>query len=417
MKITYFHQYFVSNDMPGGTRSYEFAKRLVKMGHEVNIITSWRETGNKKNFFQTIDAGIKIYWIPVPYSNNMNYFRRVWSFLSFAFLSVSKAKSLKADIVFASSTPLTIALPSIYISKIKKIPLVFEVRDLWPSVPIAMKILKNSFLIYLATLLEVWTYRNSKSIIALSPAIKKGIISKNINPKKIAVIPNCCDLKEFQYNKKLSDKFRKNRSWLNDKPLLVYAGTFGKVNNLSYVVNLAKSLKKIKSEVRILLIGEGLDRENLIKKAKIEGVFEKNLFFENQVPKKQIVECYSAANMTANFVLDVEEAWANSANKFFDGLAAGKPVLLNHGGWMQDLVNSYNCGLCVHGKTFEAAAKELDLVMSDSDWLKSAGKSAKKLGKKFFDRDILAQKFEKVLNVSKKDKSDLVEKIADGIYN
>jgi len=416
MKITYFHQYFVSNNMPGGTRSYEFAKRLVKMGHEVSIITSWREHGNKKKFSQTIDSGIKVYWIPVPYSNNMNYFARVWAFFSFAFFSALKANSLKADIVFASSTPLTIALPSMYISKIKKIPLVFEVRDLWPSVPIAMNILKNPFLKYAATLLEVWTYKNAKSIIALSPEMKKGIVSKNIDPKKIAVIPNCCDLKEFQYSKKLAAKFRKKRSWLNDKPLLVYAGTFGRVNNLSYVINLAKSLKQIKSEVRILLIGDGFERVNLINKAKIEGVFEKNLFFENQVPKKQIIECYSAANMTANFVLDVKEAWANSANKFFDGLAAGKPILLNHGGWMQDLVNSYNCGLCMYGKTFEVTAKELDLAMSDPDWLKSAGKSAKELGKKFFDRDLLAERFEKVLHASKNNKSDLVEKIADGIY-
>ena len=120
--------------------------------------------------------------------------------------------------------------------------------------------------------------------------------------------------------------------------------------------------------------------------------------------------------MTANFVLDVKEAWANSANKFFDGLAAGKPILLNHGGWMQDLVNSYNCGLCMYGKTFEVTAKELDLAMSDPDWLKSAGKSAKELGKKFFDRDLLAERFEKVLHASKNNKSDLVEKIADGIY-
>ena len=76
--------------------------------------------------------------------------------------------------------------------------MVFEVRDLWPDVPIAMKILKNPFLIYLAKSLELWAYKHSNSIVALSPQMKKGIVSKKIDAKKIAVIPNSSDLDKFE---------------------------------------------------------------------------------------------------------------------------------------------------------------------------------------------------------------------------
>ena len=120
--------------------------------------------------------------------------------------------------------------------------------------------------------------------------------------------------------------------------------------------------------------------------------------------------------MCANFVIDIEETWANSANKFFDCLAAGKPIFLNHGGWMQDIVSSYNCGLCMHGKPIDTVAKELDLIMSNSNWLHVAGKSAEKLARDFFDRDILAHQLENVLIATQKGNPEDVEKIAKGVY-
>ena len=130
MKITYFHQYFVTPDMPGGTRSYEFARRLVDMGHEVNMITTWREPDHRKHWFETEESGIRVHWLPLPYSNYMSYGERIKSFMIYAWCSAQKAASLETDIVFATSTPLTIALPAIYTARKKKVPMVFEVRDL-----------------------------------------------------------------------------------------------------------------------------------------------------------------------------------------------------------------------------------------------------------------------------------------------
>ena len=416
MKITYFHQYFTTNEMSGATRSYEFAKRLVKMGHEVNVITSWREINSRKKNFVTIDSGIKIHWLSVPYSNRMSFSKRMRSFINFALKSAIKSRSIEADIIFASSTPLTIALPAVYISKKKKVPLVFEIRDLWPDIPIAMKILKNSFLCYLARKLELWTYKNAKSLVTLSPQMKEGIISKNVNSKRIAVIPNCSDLKTLSHSDKLAKRFREKRNWLKNRPLLVYAGTFGKVNNLSYAIDLANALRKRNANVRILLIGDGQEKEKLIIKAKKLNVFEKNLYFEKPVPKNEIREYLSAADMCANFVIDIKETWANSANKFFDSLAAGKPIFLNHGGWMQELVLNYQCGLCMHGKNIDIVASELEDAINDFKWLKTAGNSAKNLAVKYFNRDVLAKQLEDVLITTKEGKADIVEKIADGIY-
>ena len=124
----------------------------------------------------------------------------------------------------------------------------------------------------------------------------------------------------------------------------------------------------------------------------------------------------SAASIVSNFVIDIRENWANSANKFFDGLAAGKPIFLNHGGWMQDLVLINRCGLCMYGKKIETVAKELDIALSNNMWLKSKGNSSKKLAKKFFDRNIHAKQIEEVLSLTKNNRSRLVSKVTSNFY-
>jgi hypothetical protein len=129
--------------MSGGTRSYEMARRMVAAGHEVQMVTSYREPdANRNGWFKTEEAGIQVHWYPVPYSNHMSFFQRIRAFLSFALAARKKAAKLDGDIIFATSTPLTIALPAVPASRKKKIPMVFEVRDLWLKIPVAVEYLK-----------------------------------------------------------------------------------------------------------------------------------------------------------------------------------------------------------------------------------------------------------------------------------
>ncbi len=137
MKILYLHQYFNTPNMSGGTRSYEMAIRMVKKGHQVHMITSLRDGSTEFGTWkkETIN-GINVYWLSVPYDNKMSTMRRIYSFIIFAFKAGSKAISIGGDVIFATSTPLTIAIPAIQAKKKLKIPMVFEVRDLWPELPI-----------------------------------------------------------------------------------------------------------------------------------------------------------------------------------------------------------------------------------------------------------------------------------------
>src|SRR5690606_349402 len=123
MKIVYLHQYFNTLEMSGGTRSYEMARRLVAAGHEVHMVTSWRNDDSRStSWFTTEESGIQVHWLPVPYSNHMSYRERISAFASFAFRSMTKAKELGGEVIFATSTPLTIAIPAVFAARHKKIP-------------------------------------------------------------------------------------------------------------------------------------------------------------------------------------------------------------------------------------------------------------------------------------------------------
>ena len=149
MKIIYLHQYFNTPDMAGGTRSYEMARILTSKGHEIHMITSFREPIKTRTPFTTVEEGINVHWIPVAYDNKMGFYRRIVAFLRFAYFATRRVMQLNV-ILFCISTPLTIAIPAIYGAIRQRVPMVFEVRDLWPELPIAIGALKNPLAKFLA---------------------------------------------------------------------------------------------------------------------------------------------------------------------------------------------------------------------------------------------------------------------------
>jgi glycosyltransferase involved in cell wall biosynthesis len=417
MKIIYLHQYFNTPDMSGGTRSFEMARRFVSEGHEVHIITSWREATRCNDWVETEVEGFRVHWLPVLYSNSMSFSARIRAFFKFAFCSARKAASLNADVVFATSTPLTIVIPAVYASKLQKIPMVFEVRDLWPELPISMGALNNPVARFLAKKLEIFAYEKSSSIVALSPGMKEGVVRTGFPSSKIAVIPNSSDVKTFRIGKEFGEIFRNEREWLGNDPLLIYTGTFGLINGVDYLIDLAIHLSNLKSDVKILAIGGGIKFDEVIEQATTAGVLNHNFFIEAYLKKKDIAAALSAATISSALFIDKPEMRPNSANKFFDSLAAGKPIMINYGGWMHELIESNGCGLSMWQKPIDQVAKELDECLHDRSWLEKTSEASAVLADRFFDRDILATQLLKVLQSTVEGCPDKAEKIGPGIYS
>jgi len=382
--------------MSGGVRSYDIAKHLVDNGHTVEMVTTNRALSERSGWKMSNEDGINIHWFSLFYSNKLSYFKRLSAFFSFAYHASRKGATLQGDVVLATSTPLTIAIPALYISWKMSIPLVFEVRDLWPDVPIAVGVIKNPVIKYLAKLLEKYTYKKSKAVIALSDGIRDGIVKAGCEENKIIVVPNFSNRELF--NPSITgEKFRAKRVWLKDSPLLVYTGAFGMINGIDYLVDIADQLALLKSDIKILLIGGGKQYDNIICYAKEKNVFNNNLFIESSVSKLELPQLLAAADLASNIVISIPEVWNNSANKFFDALASGTPILINGGGWQADLINKNNAGIVTYGSTLQQAAKKIDEFLRDKEGLNRASKNARLISKKYFDKDDLVKKIESIL--------------------
>jgi glycosyltransferase involved in cell wall biosynthesis len=399
MKIIYLHQYFNTPSDAGGTRSYEMARRLVYYGHEVHMITSYREDNRNDggNWFETTESGIKVYWLSVPYANQMSYGQRINAFVKFAWGAAIRAASLEADLVFATSTPLTIALPAVYSARKLKVPMVFEVRDLWPELPLAIGAIKNPLLAWFAKRLELFAYKNAKRVIALSPGIKEGIIITGYPENSVAVIPNGCDIELFRKGRRASERIRKEYGWLQDRPLILYAGTVGLINGVEYLAILAKEIIDIAPDIRFVVIGEGKGLDKLYAEAERAGVLNENLYLLPQMPKSDMPGWFGAADIVTSLFIDLKEMWNNSANKFFDALAAGKPIAINYGGWQAELLTEVSAGVVLDPKDMKQSAKLLVKRIEDNKWLEEAGVASAKLASERFNRNDLARKLEKVL--------------------
>tara|TARA_Y100001935_G_scaffold255527_1_gene269180 strand:- start:4040 stop:5263 length:1224 start_codon:yes stop_codon:yes gene_type:complete len=394
MKIIYLHQYFKTPQMNGGTRSYELAKRLVGSGHEVHIITTHQEK-NRKRLVEKIE-GINVHSFFVPYDNTYSNFKRIFAFIRFILISSLYVLKIESDLVFATSTPLTIAIPAIFYKKLKKVPMVFEVRDLWPEIPIAIGAIKSKFAIFLAKKLEMSAYNNSEYIIALSPGMKEGIIKSGIDSKKIQTVPNSSDIDLFDVPKSHGEVFRKKYKWINDKKIVLYAGTIGYINDLSYLIYLAKEMLLINNKILFLIVGEGKEKEKIIELAKKEKILNNNLFFLDPVTKAEVAQIYSASTICTSLFKPIKEMWNNSANKFFDTLAAGKPIMINYKGWQSKIIKRDGIGICLN-HNFQFSANILNDFINNTQKLNNASKKSISLAKNDFNRDILYIRFQKTL--------------------
>ncbi|CAG0971929.1 MAG: glycosyltransferase family 4 protein [Anaerolinea sp.] len=403
MNILYLHQHFALREGSKGIRSYEFSRLLFARGHTITMVCGAYESSgmnqDQQGMISTITLPeMKVLRLNVPYGQKMSYPRRIAAFIWFALLSsLIAARQGQAEVILATSTPLTIGIPALVAGLLRRKPFVFEVRDLWPEVPIAVGILRNRWLIGAARWLEKLIYQRAAHIIALSPGMKEGIIKIGIPPEKITVIPNSCDNELFEVPPEAGAAFRAAHPFVKDRPIVLYAGALGFINNLSYLLQIAEQLFKRKDDALFLIVGGGSEAAKLEAEARARGIWEQNLWILGQMPHAQIPTVFSAAAISTSFFLNHETMWVNSANKFFDSLAAGRPIAINYGGWQADLLRETGAGVVLSPDNPSLAADQLAQVLHDPNWLKNASEAAKKLAIERFARDKLVLLMEQTL--------------------
>jgi glycosyltransferase involved in cell wall biosynthesis len=396
LKILYFHQHFTTPDGSSGTRSYEFAKALIARGHQVTMVCGRSDRSGlnlpynqDRGWHQGRIDGIDVIALPLGYSNKDGIAKRLITFTRFACKSVVIALREECDLVFATSTPLTAAIPGIAARWFRGKPFVFEVRDLWPELPRAMG-MKNPLLLGGMWILEGLAYRASSACIGLAPGIVEGITRRSTKGHPVALIPNGCDLELFHPSLRAAIDLP---GILPGDFVAGFTGAHGRANGLDAILDAAAVLKRRGDpRVKILLVGDGSEKPRLQARAKAEGL--DNVLFHAPMPKRKLA-VLTASLGCGLMTLDNIPAFyhGTSPNKFFDYIAAGIPVVNNYPGWLADMIEKNQFGMAVRPGSAELLADALADMANNSVAADEMGKSARKFAEDSFNRGMLAVKF------------------------
>ncbi len=391
MNILYLHQYFNTPEQPGSTRSYWLAKELQKDGHNITIITSTKTYLQKK----TIEIeGIKVVYLRVKYDQKMSFLRRLFSFFMFVYkCSVEALINKRYDLVIATSTPLTIGIPALILKYIKHTPFIFEVRDLWPEVPIQMGIIKNKILINFTKRFEKLIYQNAIHVIALSPGMEEGVL-KYIENDKVSVIPNMSKIDEFYPRYKSLDLMSKLKL-KSESFKIIYFGAMGLSNGLETILDSIKLFQN-DSNFEFIFLGDGSEKIFLQTYAKKNTI--ENIYFFDSLPMKMTSEIVNFCDIVLVSFLDLPILYTNSPNKLFDALSAGKPIIVNSAGWTKKLVEDNLCGFYVDPNIAEDLKDKINFLYNNKKIFNQYCVNSRNLAITKFDKSLLCKDYVKIIN-------------------
>lgn len=393
MRIIYIHQYFRTPNEGGAVRSYHLAKGLVEAGHEVEMITGGSQTAYDQRWME----GIKVHYLPVSYDQKFGFFKRVLSFLSY----IRQAKKLiiklpRPDLLYITSTPLTTGLLGLWAKNRLAIPYIFEVRDLWPQAPIEVGAIRNPLVKRMLISMEKKIYLGAMRLVALSPGIADHL--RKVTPHQyIHLIPNFSDLDTFYPMKKSEKTLRKYA--LEDALTIAYAGALGQVNAVDELLNLAELAKMRGKSWQFLIMGKGSHEAQLKKIASEKSL--SNVHFISFGSKEKVNEVLSLADYAWISFAHLPVLKTNSPNKFFDALAAGKAILVNHKGWVFDLVRTHQLGVSCLPTKVESAFKKLEELEENPLELLKMGENSRKLAEKHFSKEHAVSHLKQVIEPSK----------------
>lgn len=384
MKILYITQWFDPEPTPKGLF---FVKKLISMGHEVKVLTSIPNypigkfyPGYKFNLYKSeILDEVEVFRVPLFPSHDQSTFKRIITYLTFSITSFIFGISLsrKVDLIYAYHPP-NVGLVAYLLSKIRKIPYVHDVQDLWPDTFLSTSMIKKRKVLNLIDFFTQFIYRKASSIIAISPGFKDKLIQRGIKEEKVTVIYNWCDEKNINNYNQNDNKFLSK-----EKFNIVFAGNIGKAQDLRSVMKAAKELQNLNKNIRFSLIGDGVELKELEEFKKEKNI--ENVEFIPRVSSNEIGAYLSSADVLLVHLKDDSLFKITIPSKVQAYLSSGKPILSNVSGDAEDLIEKAEAGITVLSKnTEDFIAACIKLANTDKKELKNIGLK----GKKYYEKNL-----------------------------
>lgn len=404
MHILLIHQAFAALDEAGGTRHFELARYLVQNGHRVTIITSPVSyiTGKSRSAkqrwveVQTPQPGITILRSYAYPAIHRSFFHRVISFLSFMVSSFLVGLGVrKVDLVWGTSPPILQGVSAWLLARLKGVPFLFEVRDLWPAFAIAVGVLKNLLLIRASLWLEKFLYRQADRVMVNSPGFIDHVSARGA--RRVELIPNGADPAMFNFTGSCQP-FRHNFG-LDGKFVALYAGAHGISNNLETVLEAASRLHD-QPEICFVLVGDGKEKANL--QAKASRMNLSNVIFLPPFPKAEMPAVLAAADAGIAILMPLDLYKTTFPNKVFDYMAAARPVILAIDGVIRNVVEDARAGIAVQPGDPDSLAAAVKRLAASRSQAEEMGLAGRQYVEQHFNRSQLAEKLTLLLESMRK---------------
>lgn len=411
MRILLIHQYFLEKKDGGGSRFNEMVKIWSEKGHKITVLAGMihYNTAKKdskyngkfifkdKNFYKNVDV-IRCY---VSKNYNKSFAGRLWAYFSFVFSSIYAGTfktSYKYDLILVTSPPLFVCVTGYFLSVFYRVPLVFEIRDLWPESAIDTGILKNKLLIRFSYWFESLILKKASLINVLTPSFKTKLINeKKVSKDKIILIPNGADFSILNYiysdSSFNSNNFRKELGFEN-KFVITYVGAHGKANHLIQLIMAAEKLTE--TNIIFQLIGSGMEKESLKREAKKRNL--NNIVFRDPVSKQDVFKYILSSDVGASVLKKVDTFKTIYSNKTFDYMSCKIPVLMLIDGLSRNLIENADCGIYAEPENVnDIVEKILNFSVLSKSRITEMGTNGFNFVVKNFDRKKLSLKYLKSL--------------------
>ena len=397
MKILFLTDNFFPETNAPAKRTLEHCKKWSEMGFEITVITGVPNfpkgkifNGYKNKIYQIEKIhGIIVKRVWTFIYPNKGFFLRVLDYLSFMFSSlVCGLLSAKKDVIIATSPQFFTLISGFIISKIKKIPLVLEIRDLWPESIVSVGVMKEkSFLITFLKKIAISLYNQSELIVCVTNSFKNDLIKKGVNENKIKVIPNGFEIDKSLKPSESINKVLRRYGINNDKFIISFTGTIGMAHGLEIILDAAS---QVSDDIIFFVIGEGARKKILIDKAKKRSI--NNIFFIDHLEWQEIVNINQIIDVHLVHLIKNDEFKKVIPSKVFESMALKKPIIMGVDGESRKILDDAECSINIEPENANDLVKAIYYFKNNPEEIDRKGIKGLNYMLKNFSREILANK-------------------------
>jgi len=406
MKISWYSHYFTPEIGAPSARLYDLSSQWAGAGHAVSVTTCFPNhpggelyPGYRMSLHQEENLnGITVHRLPTYVAANRGFIKKLCGHLSYIPSALIRAVALKeeADIIIGTSPTFFAAMAGAGAALLRQRAFVMEVRDLWPAIFVELGVLKNPMLIRMLEAIELALYRQASAVVTVTDAFRQNLISRGVDPRKVAMIPNGADT-EFWVPDNAARQY-KNELGMDNKFVVLYIGAHGISHGLTSILECARRLQSVTTDIQFLFVGDGAEKPMLQKRAAELGL--QNVAFHAPVDKEGVRRYYAISDACLVPLRDIPLFDAFIPSKMFEIMAMGRPIVAGLKGEAADIVRRSGGGIVVKPEDAQALQTAIMDLHRQPRLCDELGSSGRQFVCDHYSRKTLAEKYIGVLETA-----------------